>query len=73
MILRAKVWAAIALAGVLAGCVAVDVPEGAFFWPDARLDHDGIVLEPNPPPPGSETLPLRYAGGAIGATRGGGR
>jgi len=58
-----------ALAAATAGCVAVDVPEGAFFWPDARLAAENVVLEQDPPPAGSETVPLTYVGGAIGATR----
>lgn len=58
-----------ALAAGVAGCVALDVPEGAFFWPDARLAAENVVLEPDPPPPGSEILPLTYAEGGIGATR----
>lgn len=53
----------------LAGCMKVDVPERAFFWPDARLAQENIVLASNPPPAGAETLSLRYAEGAIGATR----
>jgi pimeloyl-ACP methyl ester carboxylesterase len=61
--------AAMGFAVGVAGCVAVEVPEGAFFWPDARLAQDNIVLGANPPPAGSETLPLTYAHGAIGATR----
>ncbi|HYC99521.1 alpha/beta hydrolase family protein [Brevundimonas sp.] len=61
--------AAMTMAVGVAGCVSVDVPEGAFFWPDARLAHENIVLEPDPAPPGSENLPLTYAHGVIGATR----
>lgn len=56
-------------AAALAGCVKVDVPERAFFWPDARLAKENIVLPVHAPPPGAETLSLRYSEGAIGATR----
>lgn len=56
-------------AAALAGCVKVDVPENAFFWPDARLAKENITLPVSAPPPGAETLSLRYAQGAIGATR----
>lgn len=62
--------AAIAMAAAaLAGCVKVNVPERAFFWPDARLARENITLPVVAPPPGAETLTLRYAEGAIGATR----
>lgn len=71
MVLR-KTWVTglIAVAALtLAACVKVDVPERAFFWPDARLARENIRLPSNPPPAGSETLVLRYAEGPIGATR----
>ncbi|RZJ39473.1 MAG: alpha/beta fold hydrolase, partial [Brevundimonas sp.] len=61
--------AALTLGLVLTGCIKVDVPERAFFWPDARLAQDHITLPADPPPPGAETLALRYAEGPIGATR----
>ncbi|MDQ8029813.1 MAG: alpha/beta hydrolase [Brevundimonas sp.] len=61
--------AVLALPLLLAACLKVNVPERAFFWPDARLAQENITLEPNPPPAGSETLVLRYAEGPIGATR----
>lgn len=60
---------AVVAAAALAGCVKVDVPENAFFWPDARLAKENITLPVSAPPPGAETLSLRYAQGAIGATR----
>lgn len=71
MVLR-KTWVTglIAVAAfALAACVKVEVPERAFFWPDARLARENITLPSNPPPAGSETLVLRYAEGPIGATR----
>lgn len=61
------VLAATALA--LAGCVKVNVPERAFFWPNARVARENITLPSDPPPQGAETLVLRYAEGPIGATR----
>ncbi|MGQ3068388.1 MAG: alpha/beta hydrolase family protein [Brevundimonas sp.] len=61
--------AAVAAALALAGCVKVDVPERAFFWPDARLTSENIILPVHPMPAGSETLALRYGEGSIGATR----
>ena len=64
---KLAVLAATALA--LAGCMRVNVPERAFFWPEARLVREKITLPANPPPPGSETLVLRYGEGPIGATR----
>lgn len=56
-------------AATVAGCVKVDVPENAFFWPDARLAKENITLPVHAPPPGAETLSLRYSEGSIGATR----
>jgi pimeloyl-ACP methyl ester carboxylesterase len=61
--------ALVVAATALAGCVKVEVPERAFFWPDARLTRENITLPVNAPPPGAETVSLRYAEGAIGATR----
>ena len=58
-----------AAAAALSACLKVDVPEDAFFWPESRLAQEQIVLAPNPPPNGAETLTLPYAGGSIGATR----
>lgn len=58
-----------AAAAALSACLKVDVPEDAFFWPESRLAQEQIVLAPNPPPEGAETLTLPYAGGSIGATR----
>ncbi|WP_420478492.1 alpha/beta hydrolase family protein [Brevundimonas sp. FT23028] len=71
MILRKiRVTGLIAVAALsLTACVKVDVPERAFFWPDARLARENITLPANPPPEGAETLVLRYAEGPIGATR----
>lgn len=61
--------AAIAATAALSACLKVDVPENAFFWPEARLARESVALPSNPPPAGSETLSLPYAGGVIGATR----
>lgn len=61
--------AALSLGLALSACMKVNVPERAFFWPEARLVQEKIALPPNPPPTGSETLVLRYAEGPIGATR----
>ncbi|MBW8302921.1 MAG: hypothetical protein K0M78_03030, partial [Brevundimonas sp.] len=58
-----------AVAAALAACVNVTVPEDAFFWPEARLAREKVVLAPNPPPEGAEALSLTYTGGTIGATR----
>lgn len=69
MVRGLKPAATLALATTLSACMNVNVPEGAFFWPDARLEHDKVTLESNPPPAGAETLTLAYAEGAIGATR----
>ena len=54
---------------LLAACVSVEVPERAFFWPEARLAQENIVLDADPPPAGAEALSLRYARGLIGASR----
>lgn len=61
--------AAPVMAAMVAACVSVDVPERAFFWPEARLAQENIVLAPNPPPAGSESLDLTYVEGRIGASR----
>ena len=61
--------AALAAATALAACVKVNVPENAFFWPEARLAEENIVLGANPPPEAAETLTLPYEGGTIGASR----
>ncbi|WP_312597752.1 alpha/beta fold hydrolase [Brevundimonas sp.] len=61
--------ALVGMAALLSGCVAVDVPEGEFFYPDARVKAEKMVLTPGPAVPGGETLSLPYAGGAVAATR----
>ena len=60
-----------ALAGLLlGGCLSMDVPEGAFFYPDARLAAEKITLPPDDPMAfPTESLGLSYAAGRIGATR----
>lgn len=60
---------AIVLAVLAAGCASIEVPERAFFWPEARLAQENIVLPPNPPPADAEPLDLAYAEGRIGASR----
>lgn len=57
------------LALALAGCIKVNVPEGAFFYPEARLQAENIVLPDSDPWPGAETLSIPYPGGAVAATR----
>ena len=56
-------------AALLAGCVTVEVPEGQFFYPDARVRAEKMVLTPGPAVAGGETLSLPYSGGAVAATR----
>lgn len=60
---------AAALALTLAGCLKVAVPESAFFYPEARLQAENIVLVDSQPWPGSEVLSIPYPGGAVGVTR----
>ena len=61
--------AAAGLALLATACASVDVPERAFFWPEARLAQENIVLEADPLPVGAEPLALRYARGPIGASQ----
>mgnify|MGYP002037450470 CR=1 FL=1 len=61
--------ALVGLAALLSGCVAVDVPEGEFFYPDARVRAEKMVLTPGPAVAGGEPLSLPYSGGAVAATR----
>ncbi|GAW40843.1 Alpha/beta hydrolase family protein [Brevundimonas sp. SH203] len=56
-------------AALLSGCVTVEVPEGEFFYPDARVKAENMVLTPGPAVAGGETLSLPYSGGAVAATR----
>lgn len=64
-----RMTAVAAMALSLAACVKVNVPERAFFWPNARVARENISLPSNPPPAGAETLSLSYAEGPIGVTR----
>ena len=57
------------LALALAACMQVNVPEGAFFYPEARLQAENIVLPDSEPWPGAVTLSIPYPGGAVAATR----
>lgn len=52
----------------LSGCVNLQVDEGSFFWPNARVAAERMSLPSDPPPAGAEVLPLSYAGGRIGAS-----
>ena len=61
--------ALVGLAALLSGCVAVEVPEGEFFYPDARVKAEKMILTPGPAVAGGETLSLPYSGGAVAATR----
>ncbi len=61
--------AAVALPLALAACVKVNVPEAHFFYPNARLEAEGIVLPTAPDIPNAEILSLPYAGGSVAATR----
>lgn len=54
---------------ILAACVPVNVPEGAFFYPEARLRAENIVLPDSEAWPGAELLSIPYPGGAVAATR----
>lgn len=54
----------------LAACINVRIPEDAYFYPNSRLEAEGITLAPGQPMPAStETLHLPYAGGAVAASR----
>lgn len=64
-----RLTAVLAATAVLGGCVKINVPERAFFWPDARIAQENITLPADPPPVGAEVLALRYGQGPIGATR----
>jgi pimeloyl-ACP methyl ester carboxylesterase len=63
--------AALALAApLLTACMTANVPEDAFFYPEARIAAEKIVLEPGAAMPATaETLSLPYPGGAVAATR----
>lgn len=61
---------ALTLAIGLAGCIQVRVPEGAFFYPNARLAAEGIELQSGRPlPSDTEALSLPYAGGDVAISR----
>ena len=54
----------------LAACIQVRVPEGAFFYPNTRVEAEGITLQPGRPlPADAEALSLLYPGGAVAASR----
>lgn len=60
----------LAAAVLLSGCLSMNVPEDAFFYPDTRLAAEKITL-PADIPMGFEAdvLGLPYSGGAVGVTR----
>jgi uncharacterized protein len=59
-----------AAATMLAGCLSVNVPEDAFFYPDARLAADRVALPADSPMTfDAEVLSLPYPGGSVGVTR----
>lgn len=64
-----RLLAVVCLAGLVSGCMTVSVPEGQFFYPDARIKAENIVLTPGPAVSGGEVLSLPYSGGAVAATR----
>lgn len=63
---------AILVVGValLSGCVSVNVPEDAFFYPDTRLVAEKVTLPADIPLTlNADVLSLPYSGGSIGVTR----
>lgn len=60
----------LAAAVLLSGCLSMNVPEDAFFYPDTRLAAEKITL-PADIPMGFEAdvLSLPYSGGTVGVTR----
>jgi len=58
------------VAACLSGCLSMDVPEDAFFYPDARVAAEKITLPPDIPMAfDAQALSLPYSGGAVGVTR----
>lgn len=54
----------------LSACLTAQVPEGAFFYPDARVAAEKIRLEPGVDLPASaEAVAVPYPGGTVGITR----
>lgn len=54
----------------LTGCVTVRIPEGAFFYPEARLAAEGIELESGRQMPAdTQNLVLPYDGGSVAVSR----
>lgn len=61
---------AVVLAVGLAGCVQVRIPEDAYFYPNTRLQAEGIDLQTGQPMPADrEDLSLPYAGGSVAVSR----
>ena len=61
---------ALTLAIGLAGCIQVRVPENAFFYPNARLEAEGIELQSGHAlPSDAEALRLPYADGEVAVSR----
>lgn len=70
-ILTTRLLVLMAVAAVaLSGCMAVNVPEDAFFYPDTRMQAEKIILPPDAPMRfQADTFTIPYSGGTIGATR----
>jgi len=64
---------AVVLAVGSAGCVQVRIPEDAYFYPNTRLEAEGINLQAGRPMPmDREDLALPYEGGSVAVSRVGG-
>lgn len=51
-------------------CIRVDVAETHFFYPNSRIEAEGITLTPGRPMPAdAEILSIPFEGGAVAATR----
>ena len=62
--------AALIAPALLAGCMSVNVPEAAFFYPNARVSAEKIELPTDRPMAfPTDTLNVAYAGGPVGVTR----
>ncbi len=60
----------VVLAVGLAGCVQVRIPEDDYFYPNTRLQAEGIELQTDQPMPADrEDLSLPYEGGSVAASR----
>ncbi|MDQ1153923.1 S9 family peptidase [Brevundimonas sp. SORGH_AS_0993] len=62
--------AALIAPALLAGCMSVNVPESAFFYPNARVAAEKIELPTDRPMAfPTDRLNVAYAGGPVGVTR----